>query len=268
MINKEKLKKEFSKYAPEYDQHAVLQQEVAKELVGKILVQPRRILDLGCGTGEIAIRLSRKYPKVQVQALDISTGMIQEAQKKMVEQGIDNISFSQEDMEFPALPEESFDLIISSLALQWANHLAETFKRLYKMLIPEGFFLFSTLGSRSLHELRESAKQAFGAKFDYGHNFPKAKDIEKYLIKAGFKVIQAGSVAKGRLYDSPKHLLHSLKYIGAQNASMNRSDRLVPKKEMQALSNYYEQKYKVENKIKATYDIIYVLAARPAIDLA
>lgn len=262
MINKEKLKKEFSRHAQEYDQYANLQKEIVKELISKIIIKPERILDLGCGTGFVALELAEKYPLAEIYASDISKGMIEEAQKKAIQKNQKNIIYKIEDMEFPEYPEESFDLIISNASLQWANHLPATFARLYKILKPEGCLLFSIFGEKSLRELRKSAKCAFGRKYNYEQTFPTEVELEEYLKKVGFSSLEVKSILIKRYYDSVQYLLKALKHIGAQNASEERSDRLIPKHELRALIDYYQKNYKVENKIVATYEVIYVRAFR------
>lgn len=257
MIDKEKVKKEFSRHAQEYDRYALLQAEIGQKLVAGLDLEPRNILELGCGTGRVTLALAEKFPGAQIYATDISAGMLQEAQRKAVQQNQRSIIFNVEDMEFPAYPEESFDLVISNASLQWANHLALTFERIYKLLAKGGCFLFSIYGERSLWELRQAAKHAFGSKYDYEQTFLKAEAIERSLEQAGFSQAELSSDLVERQYDSVEHLMRTLKHTGAQNASATRPQRLIPKHELNELFDFYENNFKIRTKIKATYEIIY-----------
>ncbi|MFC1517540.1 malonyl-ACP O-methyltransferase BioC [Candidatus Margulisiibacteriota bacterium] len=263
MINKDKLKKEFSRHAAEYDRFAALQFDIAEELLAKIPIIPQRILDLGCGTGAISLALARKFPKAQIHAVDIAEGMIKVAESKAVELGINNIAWRIEDLETLSFPEESFDLIISSAALQWTNHLPLVFARLFKLLDPGGCLLFSIFGKKSLCELREAAKKAYGNKYNYEQTFPDTQEITNILNRSSFKMIKVDSAIKERIYDSVEHLLKTLKNIGAQNSSIKRPLRLIPKGEWAAMLEYYKEKFGIETKIKATYEILYGVGFRP-----
>ena len=55
-MQKEDIKsfeKEFSKNAKNYSRYNIVQKKVAKKLISKIKNNPKNILDLGCGTGEL-----------------------------------------------------------------------------------------------------------------------------------------------------------------------------------------------------------------------
>jgi demethylmenaquinone methyltransferase/2-methoxy-6-polyprenyl-1,4-benzoquinol methylase len=46
-------------------------------------VQPRRILDLATGTGDVALALAKRYPQAQVTGIDPSRGMLERAEAKL-----------------------------------------------------------------------------------------------------------------------------------------------------------------------------------------
>ena len=52
-----KIKKEFSRFAHEYGKYNIIQNRVAKKLVDEVKDTPKRILDLGCGSGNIADKI-------------------------------------------------------------------------------------------------------------------------------------------------------------------------------------------------------------------
>ena len=47
------VEKEFSKYANRYDSYNIIQQIVSKALVRELSFKPERILELGCGSGQV-----------------------------------------------------------------------------------------------------------------------------------------------------------------------------------------------------------------------
>jgi SAM-dependent methyltransferase len=72
---------------------------------------PKRILELGTGTGSGARMLARRFPQAEINAVDISPAMVQEAEAKTVKGFDSRIQFGVADA--GALPYEdgSFDLI-------------------------------------------------------------------------------------------------------------------------------------------------------------
>lgn len=59
---------------------------------------PIRILDMGAGSGCIAITLARLINNSQVLAIDLSTAALEVARRNACEQGVDNVQFAQCDI--------------------------------------------------------------------------------------------------------------------------------------------------------------------------
>lgn len=97
----------------------------------------QQVLDVGCGNGEWARRLSKEYPHIHVIGVDTSLPLIQEAVKRAREGGITTVSFYQfkttQALDFPG---ESFDVIhVHSLAsfistAMWSRILDEMIRLL------------------------------------------------------------------------------------------------------------------------------------------
>lgn len=103
---------------------AVLIPRQETELLVEIIVNENkeipnlRILDLGCGSGNISIALAKSLPGSEVTALEISKDSIEIAKKNAIDNGVENISFINSDMfdffHYSAEPNRKFDLIISN----------------------------------------------------------------------------------------------------------------------------------------------------------
>lgn len=87
---------------------------VRQSVVQHVQGQPRRILDLGCGTGSTTLLLKRRFPNAQVIGLDLSPYMLVVADDKAHEAGL-AIEFRQEKAEQTGFPDASFDLVTASL---------------------------------------------------------------------------------------------------------------------------------------------------------
>jgi len=78
-----------------------------------------RVLDLGCGTGELTRKLADALPDSNVLAIDASAEMLQDSKAF----ANDNVQFAQKTIEAQVESGEKFDLIFSNAAIQWVqNH--------------------------------------------------------------------------------------------------------------------------------------------------
>ncbi|WP_146362029.1 trans-aconitate 2-methyltransferase [Arthrobacter yangruifuii] len=92
---------------------------------------PRRVVDLGCGTGVLTAALAARWPQAQVTGVDSSEDMIVQAQA--LEGAPSNLEFVRgniEDWE----PEAGTDVVVSNAALQWVPGHQELLHRWAKQL--------------------------------------------------------------------------------------------------------------------------------------
>ncbi|AEV66897.1 class I SAM-dependent methyltransferase [Acetivibrio clariflavus] len=99
----------------------------------------KRVLDLGCGFGWHC-RYAVENGAKSVIGIDISQKMLSEAKNKTKYGNIEYICMPIEDIDFP---EESFEVVISSLALHYIKSFEDVLDRVYKCLSRGGDFVFS-----------------------------------------------------------------------------------------------------------------------------
>lgn len=99
----------------------------------------KRVLDLGCGFGEHCKTFVEKGAE-RVVGIDISDKMLQVA---MQENSDPRITYIHMPIEEISQLEETFDLVVSSLALHYVEDFAGVVTSIYRLLNPEGIFLFS-----------------------------------------------------------------------------------------------------------------------------
>lgn len=100
------------------------------------------MLEFGCGTGSTAITHA-PYVK-HIRAIDISSKMIEIAQGKADEKGIENITFEISTIEDLSVKDKSFDVILGLSILHLLDNKEESIAKVYKMLKPGGIFVSST----------------------------------------------------------------------------------------------------------------------------
>src|SRR5690606_6556663 len=186
MIDKRLIAASFGKAAASYDQAARLQRLVGEILLEMIPAQltPKRLLDLGCGTGYFTRALAQRFQATQICGLDLSQGMLDYAARHSGE----DIVWICGDAEQLPLASASQDLIFSSLVIQWCPDLFRTFTEMRRVLVPGGRVFFATLAEETLWELRESWAQV--DQFRHVNDFLPFEDICHRVESVGFDLVQ------------------------------------------------------------------------------
>lgn len=264
------VRRSFDQAAASYDAHAVLQREVCDRLLerlGYTALQPRRVLDVGTGTGYGLAHLHARYADAECCALDIAPAMLAAARARLPQPGLMQRVIAQfspssarpthlvcADMERLPLAANSVDLVWSSLALQWAHDLEATFRGFHRTLAPGGLLMFATFGPDTLKELRAAFAEIDDA--PHVNRFIDLHDIGDMLIHAGFASPVMEMEMLTLTYADLRSLMRDLKGIGAHNAAASRRRGLLGKSAWNRLERAYESK-RLEGRLPATFEVIY-----------
>jgi demethylmenaquinone methyltransferase/2-methoxy-6-polyprenyl-1,4-benzoquinol methylase/phosphoethanolamine N-methyltransferase len=151
-------------------------------------IQPRdKVLDVGCGTGTLAIAASQTAG--EVHGIDPSPEMIELAEKKAARGGR-NVRFQAGVIEALPYPDGEFDLVLSTLML---HHLPDDVKRkgfteVLRVLKPGGRFLAVDFGSST-----DSFLGHLLALLGHRHGHVNAEKLSAALKEAGFEDVETGS---------------------------------------------------------------------------
>ncbi|MEQ8660939.1 MAG: malonyl-ACP O-methyltransferase BioC [Gammaproteobacteria bacterium] len=266
-LDKRSIAHAFDRAARSYDAHDVLQREVAARLLERLdftTVAPRHVLDLGAGTGRCARALAARYRKAMITQCDLAPAMlrISRAQER---RWFSRQRFVCADAERLPFAGGMFELIVSSLSLQWCEDLPAVFAGARHCLAEGGLFLFSTLGPDTLHELRTASAAVDGEA--RVNRFIDMHIIGDALGTAGFAdpVMEAEHITVE--YDDVMTLLRDLKGIGATNAQSARPRGMLARTRLAALVAAYEP-FRRAGRLPATYEVVYghawAAAPRPA----
>jgi SAM-dependent methyltransferase len=102
-------------------------------------VKGRRVLDAGCGPGVYTRLLADR--EAEVTALDVSPRMVELARKRVGTRATIRQADIEQGLGF--LQDASFDIVLSSLVLDYIEDLGSVFKEYYRVLVPGGAFIFS-----------------------------------------------------------------------------------------------------------------------------
>ena len=223
-FDKNLLINNFNRAAGQYEDYALIQKKIGDDLFERlkyIKLDPKSIVDLGCGTGLYTRQLADLYPQATITGIDFSSQMIAQAiEKSDLHQGL---IFHCEEATSTQLPDHSVDLIFSNLLFHWCD-TASLLKECCRLLKPNGLLLFAALGPDTLYELRQSWKKIDN--FVHVNSFTDMHHVGDALLKQGFKDPVTDLEYVTTTFPDLFSLMSSLKAIGVQNANLKRSPGL------------------------------------------
>lgn len=257
-LDKRRIRESFGHAADTYDAVAVLQREIADRLLARLEVvrlEPKRILDIGCGTGYDVRELARRYPRACVLGLDIVEIMARRARRKsgLWRRLTGRCAFACGDAERLPFAPASVDMIVSNLALQWCDPRT-VFAEARRVLRPGGLLMFTTFGPDTLRELRDAWRAADDA--PHVHDFIDMHDLGDMLVYAGFADPVMDMEPFTLTYDSVRDVMRDIKQLGAHNVARNRARGLTGKTRFARVRAAYEALAR-DGKIPATYEAVY-----------
>ncbi|MBT1071740.1 malonyl-ACP O-methyltransferase BioC [Pelotalea chapellei] len=265
-----RIGKAFHRQAGQYDQHAVVQKRVVQHLERLIQahleISPKRLLDIGCGTGNLLALLQKRFPLSRLHGLDLAFNMALSSSNKI---GSDALIVNGDAEQLP-YRDSSFELVVSASTLQWIGDLDACLKECFRVLVPGGLFCAAFFGGNTLWELQESYRQALGncalsdGRLRRLQHFKKLEEVHAALLATDFEQAVVASETEMEYHPDVSHLLRSIKGVGAATAAVNDSGGgLGWRGFLHNMQRIYSSRFQDDGKIPATYEVFYIIARRP-----
>jgi len=274
VFRRDHIQAHFSHAAATYDEAAVLQKRLAHDIderLSLITLQPQRVLDLGVGTGFLSHHLQARYPQAQLWGLDLSPMMLAAADQRLNQSATPRwqrrwqhwtqgkpvpkpAHLVNADAHHLPLADQSVDLVVSNLMLQWCDAPDQVFQEVRRVLRPQGLFMFSSFGPDTLKELRQAWTQVDAQ--EHVNTFIDMHDLGDALIRNGMGQPVMDTTDFTLTYDHPMAVLKDLKAIGATNAFANRSSGLMGKRRFQAMLKAYQSFAQDDGRVPATFEVV------------
>lgn len=172
------------------------------------------------------------------------------------------------DPEFLPLPEKSMDLLISYFDLQAVNDIPGTLLQIRHVLKPDGLFLGVFLGGDSLWELRQVC--AMAEEITRGGVSPRVApmvsvhDAALLMQRAGFALPVIDHECMTHAYSTPLAILQDLRVLQLTNILYQQEQGLMGKRLFQEIQHQYLKKFKINDEVNCTYDVLFLSGWGPA----
>lgn len=152
---KEFYRQTFNTVAAGYDHEAMryFPESAARIPSFLALKGDEHVLDVGTGTGVVALALSRALPAGRVTGIDLSSGMIEQAVAKRMAMGGDNVTFMEMDMTSLDFPDGHFDAAVSAFSIFFINDMEKQLRHIASKVGKGGAVVITTFSSNSFSPL-------------------------------------------------------------------------------------------------------------------
>lgn len=167
---------------------------------------PTRILELGCGSGNLSELVCRAFPDASIRLVDFSGRLLDQCKSRLTRYR--GIEYQEEDFRNLRFPRASFDLVVSSISLHHLTHeeKADLFAKVCHWLDSEGVFTYSDqfagvtedLYAKQMADWEERSRK-LGASAEEWRDWMEHQDAHdhhatlidqiEWLRRAGFKTI-------------------------------------------------------------------------------
>lgn len=195
--NENKIVKFWDKTALIYDKEEQKDREIYQQIITNVKSHLKKsdvVLDFGCGTGTFSNTIA-KFTK-KVHAIDLSSNMIEIAEKKAKEQNITNIEYNQATIFDDHLKASSYDAIFGFYILHLLDNQKKVLLKINNLLKPNGLFISVTpcMGGKNVFSSVLSLISKLGIIPPF--KFYQLHVLEFLLLDSQFDVLEKNKLEK------------------------------------------------------------------------
>ena len=164
--------------------------------------------------------------------------------------------------------QETLDLVVSALALQFVNDLPGVLAQIRRALKPDGLLLAAMIGGDTLNELRQCFAAA-EAELEGGVSprvapFADLRDAGQLLQRAGLALPVTDVDRVVVRYDSAFALMADIRRMGASNILVERRRAPTRRATMLRMAQLYAKRFAdADGRIRATFDVVWLSGWAP-----
>ncbi len=225
MFHLREIQRRFDRAAEHFDDADFVHAVTRKGLLARLeplIIDARRILDLGSATGSTGRLLGKRFRRAHVVSLDASRRMA--ARALAGRSWLSKASAVQADAGRLPFADDAFDLVVANQLLPWLPDPRTAFSEIARVLRRGGVFAFATLGPDSLQELRRAWATVDDA--PHVHDFADMHDIGDGLVRAGLADPVLDVDRLSVRYENADRLFADLALAGARNSLSDRQPGL------------------------------------------
>ncbi|MBR3020345.1 MAG: methyltransferase domain-containing protein [Clostridia bacterium] len=152
------------------------------EAIGRIM--PDRLIDIGCGPGAFLSMVEETFPDIQLNALDLSEGMIRETRERLSSTAIATVG----DSEKMPLESEQYQVVTCNMSIHHYPHPQNAVNEMFRILKPGGVLLLNDMDC--IAPIRAVANWLFPKLPGGDVKMYSREETEGMVRSAGFQKIQ------------------------------------------------------------------------------
>jgi SAM-dependent methyltransferase len=269
VFDRASVRRHRERAVPGFGQYDFLVSEVAERLADRLDDVRRTFplaLDLGCRDGQLARRLAGRGGVERLVEADLAPAFAAAAGR--AESAVPARHQLAADEEALPFADRTFDLVLSTLTLHWANDLPGALLQINHALKPDGLFLGTLFGGATLFELRQCLMQAEeeveGGAGPRVSPFAQNQDGAELMQRAGFALPVTDVDTLTVSYPNALKLMDDLRGMGEANAVAERRKAWTRRETLVHAAQLYEEQFgREDGTIPATFEVIHLTGWRP-----
>lgn len=171
-----------------------IEAQIVQRMIGP--VAGKRVLDVGCGDGELSVRLAQLG--AEVTGVDTDLDMLASARRRAVQAG-QAIELIEGDVRQLPLSNQTFDIVVAVTVLCFVSDPERVISEITRVLKADGRLIIGELGRYSLWAVKRRISGWFGSRIWRAASFLSPRQMQRLVATAGLVVEET----RGAIYYPP-----------------------------------------------------------------